>query len=361
MSAESSTKKSENENFDQQQLIKAAKYYWSTLLLIWLALGIYFASPYYKSFLTLDTKIALRDLAVIYTLGAPAMYYYALKKARLSPSRAYIALTTLRRLLKEYGKYLKNLNSRAFYPAPAISREERTNLLFMVVKFFFLPLMLNFLVANIGSVRHSIDIIHSQGLQLSLANFNALLYPFLFSALIFIDTAYFTFGYAVESSALNNKVVSVDPTFLGWATALICYPPFNAYGVQILNWHADDYRAFGHTGYTTILYFVILVLMFIYTAASVALGAKASNLTNRGIVSRWPYSFVRHPAYISKNLAWWLTLLPIFSLTVALSMTAWTFIYFLRAITEERHLMMVDNGYKEYAKNVQWRFIPKVI
>lgn len=44
--------------------------------------------------------------------------------------------------------------------------------------------------------------------------------------------------------------------------------------------------------------------MAIYSRASLALGFKASNLTNRGIVSHGPYKYVRHPAYICKNLAW---------------------------------------------------------
>ena len=284
------------------------KYYGSSLLFIWLAIAIYFITPYYKGFLTHDAKIALRDLAVIYTFAAPAAYYVSHKRGSISPSRAYLALVTLKRLGSDYGNYLQKLITKAFYPAPKISREERTNLLFMIVKLFFLPIMVNFLFANISAVRHSVDTISAQGLGLSLTSFNGLIYPFIFSTLLLIDTAYFTFGYAVESRALDNKVVSVDPTFLGWAVALICYPPFNNLGVQILNWHADDYRIFGHAGYTSMLYLLVLLLMFIYAAASVALGAKASNLTNRGIVQRWPYSFVRHPAYISKNLAWWLTL-----------------------------------------------------
>ena len=40
-----------------------------------------------------------------------------------------------------------------------------------------------------------------------------------------------------------------------------------------------------------------------YALASIALNFKSSNLTNRGIVARGPYAIVRHPAYITKNLA----------------------------------------------------------
>ena len=104
-----------------------------------------------------------------------------------------------------------------------------------------------------------------------------------------------------------------------------------------------------------------------------ALGFKASNLTNRGIVSHGPYSCVRHPAYIAKNLAWWIGALPdslcrVFERQRAASpaircwpCAAGPTIYALRAITEERHLLLLDNGYAQYMQRVKWRFIPRVI
>ena len=54
----------------------------------------------------------------------------------------------------------------------------------------------------------------------------------------------------------------------------------------------------------------LLLAMTVFAWSSVALGFKASNLTNRGIVSRGPYAFVRHPAYAAKNLAWWIGAVP---------------------------------------------------
>jgi protein-S-isoprenylcysteine O-methyltransferase Ste14 len=68
---------------------------------------------------------------------------------------------------------------------------------------------------------------------------------------------------------------------------------------------------------------------------------------------------VRHPAYTAKNLAWWVAILPVFSIPAILSMMAWSGIYFLRAVTEERHLSR-DPDYLEYAKQVRYRFIPGV-
>jgi hypothetical protein len=36
-------------------------------------------------------------------------------------------------------------------------------------------------------------------------------------------------------------------------------------------------------------------------------------------------------------------------------------LYVLRAITEERHLLMGRNGYAEYSQRVRWRFIPRIV
>jgi protein-S-isoprenylcysteine O-methyltransferase Ste14 len=99
--------------------------------------------------------------------------------------------------------------------------------------------------------------------------------------------------------------------------------------------------------------------LIIYTWASAALGPKASNLTNRGIVSKFPYSVVRHPAYICKVTMWWITLIPVINLSFFMGMLFWTIIYYFRSITEERHLMK-DQEYVGYCKKVKWKFIPGV-
>ncbi|MDX2111782.1 MAG: isoprenylcysteine carboxylmethyltransferase family protein [Verrucomicrobiota bacterium] len=93
--------------------------------------------------------------------------------------------------------------------------------------------------------------------------------------------------------------------------------------------------------------------------ASVSLGFKGSNLTNRGIVSHGPYRFCRHPAYV----------LHIFIPVVEAVMfgqyfigliIGYSVIYFLRAMTEERHLSH-DPDYVAYKQKVPYRFIPGII
>jgi len=56
---------------------------------------------------------------------------------------------------------------------------------------------------------------------------------------------------------------------------------------------------------------------------------------------------------------WWITLLPVISLLAVLVMVFWTLIYYLRAITEERHLR-ADAEYQQYMRKVSWKFIPGI-
>ncbi|MFK9985585.1 DUF1295 domain-containing protein, partial [Escherichia coli] len=56
---------------------------------------------------------------------------------------------------------------------------------------------------------------------------------------------------------------------------------------------------------------VLVGLTAIYAWATVAFGFRFSNLTHRGILTHGPYAFSRHPAYLSKNLFWWISTVPV--------------------------------------------------
>jgi protein-S-isoprenylcysteine O-methyltransferase Ste14 len=108
----------------------------------------------------------------------------------------------------------------------------------------------------------------------------------------------------------------------------------------------------------------------VYAWATLALGLRASNLTNRGIVTTGPYRWIRHPAYVAKNLSWWIGATPLFLkfactdprrlVPAILGTAAWSGIYVLRALTEERHLGS-DPDYQAYRSRVRWRFIPRLV
>lgn len=177
-------------------------------------------------------------------------------------------------------------------------------------------------------------------------------------------------GYLIELPFLQNQIKSVETTVLGWAVALACYPPFNDVTLKLFAWHSTDFPKFSNSVLFYVFSFSLLFCMGVYSWASWSLGLKASNLTHRGIVSTGAYRFVRHPAYFFKNLAWWLGAIPALvagfeknfseGFYIIFCLVGWSTIYFLRAITEERHLMRVDSDYSVYASKVRYRFIPFV-
>lgn len=244
----------------------------------------------------------------------------------------------------------------------------------LLLKFFFAPLMINWCLNHAGDMANSV-VQFFDGIedgQSGRALFDNSLFWACFQLILFVDTLLFTFGYIVEVPALGNRIRTVDPTFFGWFICLACYPPFNDFTGRFLEWQSNDFPHFENTAVHFAANIALLAALAIYSWASVALGFKASNLTNRGIVSRGPYSVVRHPAYAAKNFAWWIGALPNLYLVFAggnvraaayalLALCGWTAIYALRAITEERHLLLTDNGYAQYMVRVKWRFIPGLV
>jgi protein-S-isoprenylcysteine O-methyltransferase Ste14 len=257
------------------------------------------------------------------------------------------------------------------FPAFRMSRLSRQAGLALLLKFFFAPLMINWClihVANLtGSLFGLVDALDS-GTRGRLLFDNHIFWA-TFQLLLFTDTLLFTIGYIVELPALRNRIRSVEPTFFGWFICLICYPPFIDFTLRFLEWQSSDFPLFENTALHLAVNITLLAAMTVFAWSSVALGFKASNLTNRGIVAHGPYRFVRHPAYAAKNFAWWLGALPTLGLFLSagdwkslgyslLALTGWTTIYVLRALTEERHLRLLDNGYAQYAGQVRWRFVP---
>jgi protein-S-isoprenylcysteine O-methyltransferase Ste14 len=257
---------------------------------------------------------------------------------------------------------LKNLVNRQ---DERIESAKKSVFFLTLIKLFYIPLMLQF---TIGNFSHLIFLVQSHiqnpermGLSFFVV-FNNSIYPFILTSFFFIDTVFFLFGYMIYSDSLGNEIRSVETTFLGWVTTLLCYPPFNSIMFTVFPAEHNDYPDFGSPELTFALRMIMLVFLMFYTLATINLGWKCSNLTNRGIVSKGVYAWVRHPAYAAKNLFWLLSLLPIvfynpFAIFYSIGIML---IYVLRALTEERHLS-ADPDYRSYCEKVKFRFIPKVI
>lgn len=226
----------------------------------------------------------------------------------------------------------------------------RLGFLTIMVKFFFTPIMVSWAICGLYNIVNGL-----RSFQWNVYAINA----YLVQLLIFVDTVIFSLGYLLESKYLKNEIKSVEPTLLGWIVCLWCYPPFNTFSFKPF----DAYIIRINMSYPAWLHVIVLCLITclwgIFVWASVSLGFKASNLTNRGIVKSGPYRFARHPAYMAKLLIWILqgVFFAQFGIVILLG---FILIYILRAWTEERHLSP-DPEYLAYKQAVRWWFIPGVI
>jgi protein-S-isoprenylcysteine O-methyltransferase Ste14 len=355
-------------------------YFFSGNALYLLGLSIYSFSPYYRGFIAREpfdyavfpeavrpffkvlftvigqnTHELIWRLYLLYLVYAIFNMIFRSRRMDLDRYRPYVFWRVLGSALSAGLPFLKGDIEKS-NPPFKWTPQERTTVLYFLLKLFYVPVMTNFLFSNIKLLFENYNRIMLVGItlpQIVEATYFSILY-----VLLIVDTGYFTFGYLFEIKG-KSEFRSVDPYFTGWLAALMCYPPFNGITCQILGWGSTDYATFNSLPATMVLLGSVLFLYFVYTWASVALGPKASNLTNRGIVSWGPYRFIRHPAYACKNLAWIVMAIPIMKngLQVILPLILWSLVYFFRALTEERHLM-ADPDYREYCRKVRYRFIP---
>ncbi len=243
----------------------------------------------------------------------------------------------------------------------------RQHALGWAVKAFFLPLMFVFLCSIIGNIEKTI----ATG---NLAGFTA--WHMLAQDVLFgVDVLFACVGYAFTLRLLGTHIRSVEPTVLGCLACFICYQPFNrtinayiAYDVPGRHW---DEVLTPWPALQLAVGAAILFLLVIYVWATVSFGLRFSNLTNRGIITTGPYRWVKHPAYLTKNLSWWLVSLPFLSgmgiedaLRHSAMLALFNGVYVLRAITEERHLSRDPDyvAYKAYmARHGSWARLKRTL
>ena len=234
------------------------------------------------------------------------------------------------------------------------------NLRYTFVKLFFIPLMLPPAIIYFKLFLELLQSDQAYGDFIEL--FNKYIFSLIIYGVSFVTLAYYAFGYLIESKKLKSTVKSVDNTFFGWIVLFICYVPFFVFMTQYIPFPTQDYAFFINREVTFGVRVLLSFLMLFKMYSVMNLGAKCSNLTNRGIVTRGPYQFIRHPHYLAKLLIWWITFLPylIHHYWAIGAMVFWSVVYFLRALTEEIHLSK-DQEYKAYKKQVKWMFIPYVV
>jgi protein-S-isoprenylcysteine O-methyltransferase Ste14 len=218
-----------------------------------------------------------------------------------------------------------------------------------LIKAFFLPLMTVFLFGNIRWMSEN-------GIAPALSE-DA--FGWWLRLAFFIDVAYAAIGYLLTLRLLDTHIRSANPLLLGWVAAIVCYPPvWNLLEAQYLKFSGAETWEFWLAG-SPLLYTLwgaaLLVLIFVYSWSTASFGLRFSNLTHRGIITNGPYALTKHPAYICKNIFWWMSAMPFlttngweFAVKGCLLLGLVNLIYFVRARTEERHLSQ-DPVYAEYA------------
>lgn len=349
----------------QNMIKKAVVEYLAQGFFLTLAIFIYFYQPYFIKLLQPQAKAVLWYLYLAYVfLGLPYFVIRNIFWAKIYGQDEGKSVLAARFFLKTFPKKAGNI--LATLPRPqnyldfGLDDKTRAAVLSIVVKFFYVPLMISFLFNHYYSILRAF-----RNIPINLFSHAALLnwwYNLLLNLLFSVDVGIFTFGYIFEAKYLNNVIRSVDPYLSGWVVALICYPPFNNAAGSILNYGGTGPN-FLTSSFPIMLTMKTAAILFyvIYVWATVALWTKSSNLTNRGIVASGPYKYMRHPAYLGKNMAWWLEQAPFMtSAGAVISLLIWNAIYVARALTEERHLLR-DPDYQQYCRKVKYRFIPGVV
>lgn len=236
------------------------------------------------------------------------------------------------------------------------------------VKGFFLAFMLAIVPPGFGEiVRRPIPMLASDPVALA---------HWLISLMFVIDVAFATVGYILTLRPLDAHIRSANPFAAAWTAALICYPPFALMEPgRPLDYYpgthgADGWTIWfaGHPVMLAVIGVVLVGLTAIYAWSTVAFGMRFSNLTHRGIITHGPYAVSRHPAYLAKNLFWWLSTVPVLTTgswvdaaRATALMAIVSGVYYWRARTEERHLGL-DPAYRAYSDWMQRHgLVPRLV
>ncbi len=221
------------------------------------------------------------------------------------------------------------------------------------VKFFYLALMLPYLFERLDRFMNTDFTLLFYSPRSFFYNLNNLIF--------LVDLSFAAIGYMMTLRVFNTQIRSTEPTLLGWLVALACYWPiwgalvgeyYLAYNTGI-NWMS----VFGESTSLFVVWAVLILLLeLIYSLSTVALGLRFSNLTYRGLVTCGPYRFTKHPAYVFKNISWWLISMPFLAWSTdwqlavrgSLLLLGVNMLYYIRAKTEENHLSHYPE-YVEYA------------
>ncbi|ALF59957.1 methyltransferase family protein [Psychrobacter urativorans] len=256
-----------------------------------------------------------------------------------------------RRLLEpedEYAKIGAMLNRRT----PLDKAILQKFLLKTAVKIVFVPFMYSGFLGNLSILLNTAWHFNSGAVSLLLFNFG-----------VSIDMLIGIFGYLFSSAIINNQIIDTDSNFLGWLFALLCYPPL-VWIMRQVNDQQDSLVWNQLIPQDNILYWILFIIInmtwVVYWLATFEFGMTFSNLSYRRLIDKGVYRYSKHPAYIAKNIYWWLYTLPFMGVAFIsvewwkniLGLTFVSLIYYGRAKSEERHLMKFPE-YRQYCSDIE--------
>ncbi len=265
------------------------------------------------------------------------------------PEYAQPLYVPARRVVYDYGPALAfvwcvfNLLGRDMSSWPDFLRS-------LPVRCFFAPMMFGFLYDHIRAMPPAFSFSTPAALVASVTWWA-----------FFVDLVVGAIGYTLPAAVFRAGLKGVDTSVPGLFFCLVCYPPFWATIDQRFLGHDDGYSWTDWLGASPLAWAwaaLICVALAVYLGAVLSLGFRFSNLLYKGLCDAGLYVVCRHPQYLGKLAFYWLTAVPFVSrngplaaLAGSLGMAAVTWVYYMRAVTEERFLAQFPE-YADYAARV---------
>lgn len=350
------------------------KHYCASLLIYGVILLFLICCPaYYNtiSYEKFDYTAFFTIYYLLYAIIAPVVFYIR-KPVSVLNSRSLTILGYIKRQFnfkQSVEEFLSNIEP---------NEKEKLSLMTLFIQVFFGVYCVNTLCNNyLSDLSYNLDFIkvmfQDATRYLSLGNsiWSALVQFIVdtgdvwLKLIMMLTLVVLTFSYLTESDLFKNRVKSVDTTPLGVLSCLVFYYPVIVLTEMFME--LPDVQLNNGVIHAIALLTAIFANFGILVSV-LSLGAKSGNLTNRGIVTKFPYNIVRHPDYSMQIIYILSTSLPIFAMSqipviqkilISFTILFWVYLYYLRAITEERHLIK-DPEYKAYIEKVKYRFIPKL-
>jgi isoprenylcysteine carboxyl methyltransferase (ICMT) family protein YpbQ len=227
-----------------------------------------------------------------------------------------------------------------------------------LIKFIFIPIMLNFAWDSAETISAwEWPVLTAE--SLTTPEGFGFVYETAMLLIFFVEYIVVVVGYCCTLKLFNTHIRTTDQSGFGWLACLACYgplwmalyPAYLAYGNQSYWQGALEHMS---TGFIVIWGIAILLLSICYVRCTIAFGLRFSNLTNRGIITNGPYRWFKHPAYLVKNISFWMISVPFIptagiseAIRTCLLLLLVNGLYYVRARTEENHLRS-DPDYVAY-------------